>query len=248
MKVYIRQSHLVCFFRIFKAYAVKINGTVFHLIHRVFRIAESAFFIQHFHDSSGRLAGHGDHNKHHGKHHQAAEDLEIIGKKRGELSHIQIKPFRSNDGIGSEIKHKDHNGIQTELHQGVVKGQDLLRLCKVHTYILCRRGKFLLFEIFADIGFHHAHTFDILLNGSVQPVVLAEHFFKQRHGASDHQPQAHSQNRDHKQEDHRHLTAHDKRHDKGEYQHQRTADSDTHDHHVCHLHIGNICRQPGHKG
>src|SRR5699024_2031818 len=135
VKVYIRQSHLVSFFRIFKAYAVKINGTVFHFIHRVFRIAEGAFFIQHFHDSPCRLAGHGNHNKHHGKHHQAAEDLEIIGEKRGKLSHIQIKPFRGDNGVGSEVKHKDHNRIQAELHQGVVKGQDLLRLCEVHAYI-----------------------------------------------------------------------------------------------------------------
>ena len=41
------------------------------------------------------------------------------------------------------------------------------------------------------------------------------------------------------------FTAHDKGHNKGENQHQRAADGDADNHHIGHLHIGNVGGQPG---
>jgi hypothetical protein len=139
MQVDRRQRHPLSLLSIFEAHVIKIHRTVQHLGDSVRRAGERAFLPQHLHDPLGRLARHRNHDKHHGNHHQAAEDLEAVGQKGGKLPHVEVEAPAGDDGIRAEGEHEHHDGIEAELHKRIVDSQDFFRPREIGADIL-RRG------------------------------------------------------------------------------------------------------------
>ena len=220
---------------------VKDDRPVFYFINRILRILQSALFSQHLYDTLRRLVCHRNHHEYHGKHHQTVQHHEVVGQKRGKLSHIQSQSPGSDNRIRAEGKHEYHHSIDTELHHGTIESQDSFRLRKIRADVFCRRAEFLFLIVFTHKRFHHAHGLDIFLNGTVQIIVLFKYLFEQRHGPADHKGQPRSQKRNGQKENPCHSSSHDKRHGKGKNQHQRGAHRHTDNHHVSQLYVSHVC-------
>ena len=251
MQVHIRQCHARCLFRIFEADIVKINRAVFHLFHGIFGAGKVAFFAQHLYNALGRFHGHGDHDKHHGKRHQAHQNLEAVGEDGRHLAHGHLGAPAGDDNIRAEREHKGHACIDAELHQGVVEGHDALGAGEIPADVFRRGGKLLFLILFPHIAFYHAHSLHIFLHRIVQRIVFAEHPAENGRGRADNQHQANTQQRNGDQENHGQAPAHGKAHNKGKNEHQRPADCHTDDHHERHLHVhhvrGHAGNQAGHR-
>ena len=245
MQVDVGQGVAVGFLRVFEAHVVKVDGAVLHVQHRVFRVVQGAFLVEHFHNTLGGLGGHGDHHEDHGEHHQTHKDLERVGEQRGHLAHVQVQALAGDDRVRAKGQHKHHDAVDAELHQRVVQSQNPLGLGEVLLHIFGGVVELFLLVVLPHVGFHHPHAPDVLLDGGVQVVVLAKDPAEQGHGLFRDKEQANAQHRDGHQEDQGHFAAHDKAHHKGEDEHQGAAHGGADDHHVGHLHVGDVGGQTG---
>ncbi len=225
---------------VFEVYVIEIDVAVRHLHHGLRRVVKGTLLLQYLRDTLAGLNGHGHHHENHGNHHQADEDLEAVGQKSGELSHIQKAAPGADDGVGTEAQHEDHHHIKAELHHGVVEGQDLLGLGEVAAELLGCPVELLLLIFLTHEGLHHPHTVDVLLYRLIQTVVLFEHRMEQGHGQSHHESEATAQKGNGQHKDPGHASAHHKGHGKGKDHHQGRTEGKPGQHHVGELHIGYI--------
>ena len=247
MQVDIGQRHAVGLFGILKADVIEIDGPVLDLGQSVFRASQRAFFAEHLDDTFGGFNRHGNHHEYHGQHHQAHQNLEAVRQHGGHLANIEGQAAAADNGVRTVGQHKDHAGIDAELHHGVVDGHNPLGAGEILPDVFGRNTELFLLIVLAHIGLHDAHGLYILLNRIVQRVVLAEDAAEQRRHSADDQHQADGQQRDGDQEDHGQAPAHDKAHGEREDQHQRAADGDADNHHIGHLHVGDVGRQTGNQ-
>ena len=195
VQVDILQRHPLRLRRIFEADMLKGDGAICDVVQRVLRICERARFRQHLHNALTRFVGHQNHHEHHGQHHQAVEHHEAVRQQGGKLPHVQIETARSNDGVRPEGQNKNHHRVNAKLHHRPVQCQNPLCSGEIGTDLLRCGVEFFLLVVLPNKRFDHAHGFHIFLNGSVQPVILLEHLFEQRHSLIDHKPQSHGEQR-----------------------------------------------------
>ena len=207
-------------------------------------VRQLTLFVQHLHDAVPGFVRDGDQHEHHGEHHQAHKRLEAIHHQRGKLTHIEVEPLRGDDGVCAEGQNKHHVHIQAKLHDGAVEREDFLGLCEFHAHLFGRFFKLLLFIVLAHEGLYHADALNILLNGAVERVVLAEHPSENGEGLADDEVEPYGKDRYHHHKDERQPAAHDKCHYDGENEHQRASDGRADDHHVRVLDVAHIRRQP----
>ena len=154
-------------FGVFKADLVKINGAVLYLHHRVLGVLQGALFRKHLYNTLGGLQRHGHHNKYHGDHHQAHQNLEGVGEQGGHLAHVQVQALAGDNRVRAKGHDENHHHVNAELHQRVVDGQNALGLGKVLLHILGGAVKLLLFVVLPHIGLYHPHAPDVLLHRGV---------------------------------------------------------------------------------
>ena len=65
---------------------IKINASVSYCHHRILRIRQVCFLIQHFTDTPDTRHGHTDHNNYHGEHHQAHQQRHDITEETRQVT------------------------------------------------------------------------------------------------------------------------------------------------------------------
>ena len=228
---------------ILKAHVVKVDGTVGNLEHGLGGIGDRGLGGQHLGNAVCRFVGHGHHDKDHRQLHQAHENLETIGKGRGELAHVEQRALARDDELGAQVDDDDKRAVDADVHHGVVKGEQLLGAGEVHLDVARGGRELLLLKVFANIALDHAHAGDVFLDRLVKGIVLVEHAREDGAHLKDDKEQSKAQQRNDDQVDHGNAAAHDKRHGKGEDQDQRRAHGDADDHHKGLLHVVDVSGQ-----
>ena len=89
VEVDVRQSVLFRLFRIFEADVIKTNAAVLDFPDAVFGADEVGFLFQNLRDTPRGFRRHGNHDKHHGQHHQRGQDLHAVGDHGGQTARAE---------------------------------------------------------------------------------------------------------------------------------------------------------------
>ena len=198
-------------------------------------------------DAARVLLGHDDHGEDHGEHHEAHEHHEAVGDERRELAHVQKLAARGDDGVGAHVDHEHHDGVDAEVHDRRVEGEDALGVREV-ALDLARGGVvLLLLVVLADVGLDHADAGEVLLGALVQGVVLAEDATEDRRDLAHHGEKGHGQHGDDHHEDDGKPARHRVGGDEGADEHERGADGGADEHHVGHLHVHDVSGEARHE-
>ena len=103
------------------------------------------------------------------------------------------------------------------------------------------------FVILTHICLHHTGCIDIFLYRVVQYVIFVKHLDEMRMSRLRNKNQDTAKDRDGDQQHERNLCVDRKCHDQRKHDHDRCPRQQTDCHHVCHLNVGNIRRQPCHQ-
>ncbi len=105
--------------------------------------------------------------------------------------------------------------------------------------------KFFGFKTLTYKRFYNTHAAKIFLNDNIHFIIGAENSFKKRKSPAHNLPEANSENGDACQEDKRKLPVDTEGRQQREYEHYRAAHSQTDNHLVSILHIGNVGSEAG---
>ena len=223
---------------------LEINIPIGDFLDRVFRILHLRHFIEHLADTVCRRLRDHDLDEHECYHHQRRQDLDRIHDNTGKLSGLHGS---ADDTLSSDEHHDQHDRINGKLHDRRVPGNNLLRLCKQLEDLLRNLSELFVLIVFTHIRFDHACRIDIFLHRVVQDVIFIKHLDKVRMRFFRDPDQHTSQDRYRNKEDQRDRNADRHRHDQRKNDHDRRSRQQTDGKHICHLHVRNVRRQPGHK-
>ena len=173
-----------------EADVLKDHRAVLDLLHRILPVLQIALLVEQLGNTLGGGAGHGDHHQHHGEHHQAHEDHHDIAEHAGELTGGH---GAAHNEMGAQPGHSEDAGIDAQLHQGRVEGQDLFRLGEVLIDLLGDCAELFLLMLLPDEGLDHPDAQQVLLHHIVHPVIALEHPFEDGVGVGHDKQQAHRQ-------------------------------------------------------
>ncbi len=247
MEVDVLERGALCLLGVLEAHVVEIDGAVWHLHDRVLGVGKRRLLLQDLADTPRGLFSHRDHDEDHGEHHEAYEEREAVGDERGELAHAHGLRLGRDDGHRAEVDDEGVDDIDCQRHERRVPGKDALH---VHEVMIEGAGsliELLLLVILAHIGLDDADAGDVLLDGIVQAVVLAEDAAEDRHGCERDLEDGIAKEEGDDHVDDCHGAAGDKRHDDGEEGKHRAADGCADDHHVGLLDVRDIGREPRHE-
>ena len=147
--------------------------------------------------------------------------------------------------VRAQKEHRREDGVEEELHHGVVPREDALRLGEVLLHVGRGAVELLLLEVLAHVRFHDADARDVLLDALVEVIVLLEHAAEERHRFPHDEEQNRRERWNDAHKDPRKISAHDKRHHDGEDHHHGASHRHADDHHEGHLHVGDVRRHAG---
>ena len=238
---------LLCFIGIFEANVFKIDIAGCHFHHRIFRVCDGAFFIQHLYDSARRFHGHGHGDKYHGEHHAVGEDLNAVCKKAGIVTNVKSLTTCGDDQTRCKEADTDHGCIDSDLHERVIKCEHLFCSSEIRCHITGSFFKFFGFKILTNIGFHYANTLNIFLYGFIERIVFAESALKDRHNLTRNEEKRKTKKRHERHIDASERATHNKRHYKRKNEHKRRTNCNTNEHHERLLHVSHVCCESCHK-
>ena len=181
---------------VLEAHVVKVDGAVGNVGDGLGGIGNGRGGVEHLDDTVRALVCHGDHDKDHRELHEAHEDLETVGKDRGELTHVKQGSLARDDDFRPQVDDGDKGAVDADVHHGVVKGQELLGAGEVGANVAGGTGEFLLLVVFAHIALYHAHAGDVFLDRLVERIVLMKDARKDGAHLKDDEEQAKAQDRD----------------------------------------------------
>ena len=178
---------------------IEINASVRNVRHRILRVCQIRFFVQHLADTADTCHGHTDHDHNHGQHHQAHEKRHDIAEKTGEIACGQRT---AHDELGSKPGYGDDAEVNCDHHGRVIERQKALCFHRKIVKHFGRSGEFFVFIIFTHECLDHADGGDVFLHAGVQVVVpleyLAENLKSNHHNGSDDRYQEDYGDQEHK--------------------------------------------------
>ena len=169
---------------------VKAHGAVFDFRQGLVAVGKGALLGQHLADAAGAGGGHGDHNKDHGEHHQAGQNVHAVGQHRHQLAGGELGRAGQHDHPCAQPGDQQNAGVDGRHHQGRVVGQDFFGLEKQLLHVAGGLFELFALKILAHIRLDHADGGNVFLHALVQIVIFFEGVREVAAGAGHNDDQA----------------------------------------------------------
>ena len=186
-----------------EAHVLKVDGAVGNLHDGVFRGGGQVRLLgEDLIAPLQRGAAHGQHDGHHGQHHERRKNLAGVGEHGAELAggEAEIGVIAGGDDqMRADPRNGKHTAVDAQLHDGIRQRHDTLGLAEVLVNGAGYGGEFLGLPVFPDEGFDHPDAVDVLLHhivhfvvGAEDPIENPEHLGNQAKQGADQNGQRHA--------------------------------------------------------
>ena len=145
----------------------KADGAVLDFLDGVFRVLDVRHFLQHLGDALLRSLGDGEHDKDHGDHHQAHQNLHGVGNEAHQFARGHANSgvvAGGDDHARAKPGDEQHHRIDAQLHQRHVEGHGLFRLGEVLIDVFGDFAELLVLMLLAHEGLDHTDAAQVFLH------------------------------------------------------------------------------------